>query len=362
MSVLQRLLDNDPSLVRFVLDLNRGQLNKPLHIKVIEALKTNTTVKSLAIRASNQQLDDELFVNLVDALAVNVSIETLTIAHARLEDRHVIPLARMLAATNSVLKKLDVSHNQFTAAGANALAAMLRSNTTLTHLNASSDSIGSAGAVFLLRALRTLLSLDLRVDALIDNLEAQREIAEMIRVNQTLSYLNIWIPQSAQGIAMLANAISTNGMLVITNDNEWNDIMVSTSDEQVHNQVSRLQRYCQRNKEAHARAKEAVMEVLLYGNVPVDQLVAEAATDDVLTLLKRTERLFKNDAFVKIAKAIWNSRGESIWWDMEPDVKRARTNACIQCIGQDARHVEERNAARAFCGAYCQFLYYCKPK
>ena len=134
-----------------------------------QALRVNTSVKTLKLRG-NHQLDDEGARALAEMLGGNGAESSgtvnTTLEHVDLRWCHIEPvgaqhLAQALCVNTSV-KTLKLSHNPLGDEGAKALAEMLGGNgaessgtvnTTLEHVDLSNCSIGPVGAQHLAQAL-----------------------------------------------------------------------------------------------------------------------------------------------------------------------------------------------------------------
>jgi Ran GTPase-activating protein (RanGAP) involved in mRNA processing and transport len=178
------------------LHLGTNQIGEAGVQALTEALKTNTVLTSLDL--SDNRLGDAGVQALTEALKTNTVLTSLDLSDNRLGDagkrsRGVINayLVRNRMQKDSTLTYLNLN-NQLGAAGVQALAAVLKTNTTLTSLDLDSNQLGDTGAQALTEALKTnttLTSLDLSGNQLGD--VGVQALAEALKTNTTLTRLNL---------------------------------------------------------------------------------------------------------------------------------------------------------------------------
>ena len=133
-------------------------------------------------------------VSLAAALSTNTTLVRLYLSNNRLSDKGVKLLAKALATSNQTLKILNLQENDISDTGAEYVAEMLKTNTTLIGLWLDKNEIGNVGARILSDALTnhntTLeylgLSKNQRItDACVDDLE------KMLQNNPSMNELSI---------------------------------------------------------------------------------------------------------------------------------------------------------------------------
>jgi Ran GTPase-activating protein (RanGAP) involved in mRNA processing and transport len=132
--------------------------------------------------------------SLAVALSTNTTLVRLYLSNNRLSDKGVKLLAKALATSNHTLKLLNLQENAISDTGAEHVAEMLKTNTTLVGLWLDKNDIGNVGVRILADALThhntTLEYLGLSknykiTDASVDALE------EMLQKNSAMNELSI---------------------------------------------------------------------------------------------------------------------------------------------------------------------------
>ncbi|KAG0196550.1 hypothetical protein BGX28_009996, partial [Mortierella sp. GBA30] len=130
------------------------------------------------------------------------------------EEKEVRRLAETLK-TNSTLTTLDLSSNSIGENGAIALSEALKTNSTLTTLHLKRNSIGDNGAVALSEALNTnstVTTLNLSYNSIGDN--GAVALSETLKTNSTLTILDLRNNSIRDdGVVALSEALKTNSTL-----------------------------------------------------------------------------------------------------------------------------------------------------
>ncbi|KAI8978434.1 hypothetical protein BDB01DRAFT_799847 [Pilobolus umbonatus] len=150
---------------------------------------------------------------LTNELRKNISLTSLTMANCSLNTQSLCHLAESLME-NNCLEYLDISSNAICAEsddGILALKTALSYNTRLESLNLSETQLDSSATIALAEALpenRTLSRLDLSNNPKID-IAGVLALSISIKMNHTLTFLDINIPFSDEELANLQNDIVT---------------------------------------------------------------------------------------------------------------------------------------------------------
>lgn len=171
------------------------EFTKEDHFKqLLEALRTNTTIRSLDISKASLPYDagPETCEALRQVFAENVTLEDLDISgeQAHLEvTRFGIGLNQALNGLkeNKALKVLRIEYQNLGLEGANTLSSVIESNASLTHIYCEHNDINLQGFTILVNALAknyTLLDLPFMHD---DQGESMKRLSENIRDNRKAS-------------------------------------------------------------------------------------------------------------------------------------------------------------------------------
>ncbi|KAF9312585.1 hypothetical protein BG006_004327, partial [Podila minutissima] len=160
-------------------------------------------------------LGQKEFGRLAEALKTNSTLTILDLSGNSIEEDGAQVLAEALK-TNSILTNLNLTGNGIGADGAQVLAKALKTSSTLTTLNLDKNSIGGTGAQVLAEALKTnsaLTTLYLNSNSIGDN--GAQALAEAFQTNSTLTALDlnnnsIWY----KGLLAFSDALKTNSTLV----------------------------------------------------------------------------------------------------------------------------------------------------
>ena len=154
-----------------------------------QALHHNSTLKKLDL--SNNSSSDAGAVALAQALHHNSTLKKLDLSNNSICDIGAVTLAQALHH-NSTLKELDLSHNSICDTGAVTLAQAVHHNSTLKKLDLSNNRITDAGAVTLAQTLHhncTLKELDLSHNSICDT--GAVTLAQALHHNSTLKELGL---------------------------------------------------------------------------------------------------------------------------------------------------------------------------
>ena len=161
---------------------------------------------------------------LSDALKSNTTLTELNLSSNFIGDAGAASVADALKS-NTTLTKLNLSSNGIGAAGAASVADALKSNSTLTKLNLSENDIGDAGAASVADALKfntTLTKLNLSSNGI--GAAGSASVADALKSNTTLTKLKLSSNGiGAAGAASVADALKSNSTLTELNLSE-NDI------------------------------------------------------------------------------------------------------------------------------------------
>jgi Ran GTPase-activating protein (RanGAP) involved in mRNA processing and transport len=172
-----------------------------------QALQLNTTLTKLVLRSNH--LKDDGVEAIAVALRVNTSLTELNLKNVFFEDQGPQELSKALLV-NTTLTSLNLAKNYFSNRGGQALEEALVVNTTLRVLNLESNRFLSSKDA-LLRALvvnTTLTSVNIGGIGILE--ENVPELAEVLRVNSTLTELHLANNSLCQEAAVLAEAMTRN--------------------------------------------------------------------------------------------------------------------------------------------------------
>ncbi|ORZ28519.1 hypothetical protein BCR41DRAFT_391985 [Lobosporangium transversale] len=152
--------------------------------KISHLHKLSFGVKALSIEASELQ-------GLINLLMTNTTLTTLNLTNNSIFDKEVLTLSEALKA-NTTLAILDLSDNSVGDKGALALSEALKISSSLTSLRLGSNSIGDEGALALSEALKvnsSLMTLDLSYNSIRDG--GALALSEALKVNTSLMTMNL---------------------------------------------------------------------------------------------------------------------------------------------------------------------------
>lgn len=181
-------------------NLGEGYLSKKKQIKLKGILRVDTI--------------EPIGYNNLSLINYN-NLTALILSNNQLSDEGIIHLSEMLK-TNKSLKKIAIRHNSIECIRAKYIADALKVNTTLKYVDLSDNRIYSDGITHILDALKinkSLFMIDLR-DNSYYSFNNYRCIANVIRINPTLRKLYLDINQRMHDISTIKEALCYNKMLI----------------------------------------------------------------------------------------------------------------------------------------------------
>ena len=174
-----------------------------------------------SLNISQNDLSCEVVVEkLAKSFKNSATLEDLNLASSRLGWKGVSAIAHIVITDNYVLKCIDLTNNDMRDGGANALSLSLECNDVLSRLFVGSNNISPSGCAFFVNCLEvncTLRELDLsrtHSNQLPLGIEGARQIALMLRVNRSLTYLNLyWCMIESAGAEFIASALGKNKVI-----------------------------------------------------------------------------------------------------------------------------------------------------
>jgi len=146
------------------------------------------------LRLSYNKITSQGVSLLAEVLNNNTTVEGLYIFNNRVGDKGVYSLAQVLAENTSSLKVLSLGSNGITDEGAAYLAAMLKTNRTLSELWLPCNQISDRGVKLLTNALiqhnTSLKTLSLDVNELVND-SSVSFLIDMMNQNQSLDVLHV---------------------------------------------------------------------------------------------------------------------------------------------------------------------------
>jgi Ran GTPase-activating protein (RanGAP) involved in mRNA processing and transport len=132
--VVSNLASNDLDIVDF--DISRSNYSDPNVIEIFAALATNTVVTKVNI--SHNMLTDDCGVSMMSSIIDNRYLTTLNLSNNNFKDPLVMSLCRLLRV-NTTLTSIDISNNNFTSGAIQPLRHLLHDNHTIVELIATSS-------------------------------------------------------------------------------------------------------------------------------------------------------------------------------------------------------------------------------
>ncbi|KAF9950052.1 hypothetical protein BGZ72_008224, partial [Mortierella alpina] len=179
-------------------------------------LKRPSHIRQLSLEALSGSIGEKELGALSATLRTNSPLTDLSLSNNTIKASGVRELSESLK-TNSTLIALDLSSNLIGDDGAQVLSNSIKINSTLTTLNLENNAIGSEGSLALSKALKvnsTLTVLSLDNNTVGDN--GALALSEALKSNSTLTALNLernFIEDS--GALALSEALQTNSTLTI---------------------------------------------------------------------------------------------------------------------------------------------------
>ena len=187
-----------------------------LHIELARVLGSLLQLQS--VKLSVYRLNVAAIAVLAEAIQTNSTLTRLDVSYNTIADAGAVALAKAIQ-TNTTLTELKLSYNTIADAGAAALTVTIQTNTTLTRLDVSYNTITDAGAAALAEGIQinsTLTELNLSQNKIGD--PGAAALAEGIQINSTLTELNLSQNKIGDpGAAALAEGIQINSTLTELN-------------------------------------------------------------------------------------------------------------------------------------------------
>ena len=157
---------------------------------------------------------------LARTFGVCLEVQQAQVGDRRVKDDSAAAVLAAVLKTNTTLTNLDLSHNNLGPAGAQSFATALKANTTLTNLFLSDNNIGPAGAESLATALKTNTTLT-DLSLFLNNIgpAGAESLATALKTNTTLTSLDLFCnnigPAGAESLATALKANTTLTNLVL---------------------------------------------------------------------------------------------------------------------------------------------------
>ena len=142
------------------LNLSGNSLKTKGAIKILSALETNSTLKTLSMRDCDITYTEQAGHYIANALAGNSGLEKLLLCKNKLQTSGAIKIMQSLQK-NSTLKVINLWNNNITDQVANEVAITLANNTCLEELVLQKNEISSEGVKVILSGLKCNRSLKL---------------------------------------------------------------------------------------------------------------------------------------------------------------------------------------------------------
>ena len=222
--IMREVVSNDsddsydwlPVVLEFVRECKQD--NSSFQADLVRELGSSLQLKTL--RRRKGKINAANAVILADVLKSNTTVTKLDLSRntVKIDDASVASLAEMLKS-NTTLTKLNLSSADFGTAGAASLAEALKSNTTLTKLNLSVNTIYDAGVAALAEALKSNTTLtELELGLVCIRASGAAGLAEALKSNTSLTKLDFSVNDiGADGAAGLAEALKSNTTLTNLN-------------------------------------------------------------------------------------------------------------------------------------------------
>ncbi|KAI8599963.1 hypothetical protein EDD21DRAFT_444928 [Dissophora ornata] len=176
--------------------------------------KRSSNLPKLSIEMKPRSIRTSDFRVLVNSLKTNTTFTTLDLSSNWIEKEEALALFEALK-NNTTLTTLNLQEISIDKEGALALSEALKSNTTLTTLKLTMNSIGMEGARALSEALKintTLTTLDLTGNSI--GKEGALALSETLKTNSTLTILDLTANSIGnEGTLALSEALKSNTTL-----------------------------------------------------------------------------------------------------------------------------------------------------
>ena len=167
--------------------------------------------------SENDMSGEDVAKKVAKSLKFSRTLTSLNLSSTRLGSEGASAIAYHLVGKNTVLKSLDMTHNNIRDVGAHAVSLALQVNNVLTRLRLGSNNIGPTGCgsfVIGMNQNETLLELDLsrtHHSQVALGVDGARQLSQMLSVNRSLTHLNLyWCDVRSEGAMLLASALEDN--------------------------------------------------------------------------------------------------------------------------------------------------------
>ncbi|KAL0242597.1 hypothetical protein GEMRC1_005160 [Eukaryota sp. GEM-RC1] len=195
----------------------RIELRKPSDLEFLNnSSSLFPRLKQLEVKVATQRLSVSML--LIEALKTNSTITSLELSSNYIGDEGVRALAEVLKVNASVTS-VNLHYNFIKVEGARALAEVLKLNSSVTSVNLRTNSVGDVGARALADALNvntSVTSVNLRANSIGD--EGARALAEALKVNASITSIDLrYNFIGDEGARALAEALKVNTSVTSVN-------------------------------------------------------------------------------------------------------------------------------------------------
>ena len=172
------------------LNLSSCELSESQITSILKALSSLSRLKHLNF--SHNKIADNTASELASALAANPLLEHLNLSNCELSELHIAGIVKAFGKKESFLNFLDISSSKVTENSLCEIAAVITSNPLLEHLNVANCELSDIQIINMFKALRKtslLKFLDISHNEVTN--EAANEIASVIMNNKSLQYINL---------------------------------------------------------------------------------------------------------------------------------------------------------------------------
>ena len=172
------------------LNLSGCELSESQITSILKALSNLSRLKHLNV--SHNKVSDNTASELASALAANPLLEYLNLSNCELSELHIVGIVRAFSKKESFLNFLDISSSKVTENSLCEIAAVITFNPLLEHLNVADCELSEIQIINMFKALRKtslLKFLDISHNEVTN--EAANEIASVIMNNKSLQYINL---------------------------------------------------------------------------------------------------------------------------------------------------------------------------
>ena len=172
------------------LNLSGCELSESQIMNTVKALNNLSRLKYLNI--SHNKVNDDAANKLASALTTNPLLEHLKLSNCELSELQITGIVKALSEKESFLMFLDISHNTITNNESDEISSVVINSPLLEHLNLAHCKLSELQLISILKALgKTSLLKFLDVSHNEVSREAANEISSVIVNNRSLQYLNL---------------------------------------------------------------------------------------------------------------------------------------------------------------------------